>query len=49
MKKFAYLEVGEGSSDEFLKWQAKMKANDMKTKQEQIKRDEQTNVEHRKK
>jgi hypothetical protein len=36
LKKFAYLEVGEGSSDEFLKWQAKMKANDMKIKQEQI-------------
>lgn len=36
LKKFAYLDAGEGSSDEFLKWQAKMKANDLKLEQDRI-------------
>jgi len=37
IKKFAYLEFGEGNADEFLKWQNKMKLNDLKQRQEQIK------------
>lgn len=36
MKKFAYLEMGQGSPNEFLKWQTEMRLNDLKAEQEKI-------------
>lgn len=36
MKKFSYLEMGQGSPNEFLKWQTEMRLNDLKAEQERI-------------
>ncbi|RNA35009.1 cilia- and flagella-associated 99 [Brachionus plicatilis] len=36
MKKFSYLEMGQGSPNEFLKWQTEMRLNDLKVEQEKI-------------
>lgn len=36
LKKFSYLEMGQGTPNEFLKWQAEMRLNDLKNEQEKI-------------
>lgn len=36
IKKFSYLEMGQGSPNEFLKWQTEMRLNDLKAEQEKI-------------